>query len=351
MAGPFDWISQLPDMYQQGRELRVQSDTRNSFKEGLPRNSDGTIDYGAAVSLAARSGNLDLMQKLAPMADAQRRDARDFAFKQEEARRAQGNTDRSYGLQEKQVNFGMQEKPSIQTVKDASGNETLVRILPTGQAGVINTGIDNTPQNPFAYPGKMTEGQAKEAGYASRMMNAEQIFNNNAVQSAALDAKQHMLSSIPFGVGNYAVSNDFQKFDQAKRDFINAKLRQESGAVISQSEFDNADKQYFPRPGDSPAVLEQKRLNRIEAIRGMAAGAGQSYSPPMMLDENGRLVPNQRNPQQQRQQRSQGQSQNQNQNIDANASLAAARAAIAGGKDRNAVIERLRQNGIDPAGL
>jgi len=37
-------------------------------------------------------------------------------------------------------------------------------------------------------------------------------------------------------------------FEQAKKNFVNAVLRLESGAVISPSEFTNADKQYFPQP-------------------------------------------------------------------------------------------------------
>jgi hypothetical protein len=49
-------------------------------------------------------------------------------------------------------------------------------------------------------------------------------------------------------------SRGAQKYDQAKADFINAQLRRESGAAIAQSEFSNADKQYFPVPGDTPDV-------------------------------------------------------------------------------------------------
>jgi len=36
-------------------------------------------------------------------------------------------------------------------------------------------------------------------------------------------------------------------------------LRKESGAAIAASEFDNAEKQYFPQPGDSDQVISQKR--------------------------------------------------------------------------------------------
>ena len=67
----------------------------------------------------------------------------------------------------------------------------------------------------------------------------------------------------------------YQKLDQAKRDFVNAVLRRESGAAINKDEFDNANVQYFPQPGDSPQVIEQKRQNRTNAIASMKASAGE----------------------------------------------------------------------------
>ena len=65
-----------------------------------------------------------------------------------------------------------------------------------------------------------------------------------------------------------------QQVEQAQRDFVNAVLRQESGAVIAPSEFDNAQKQYFTQPGDKKEVIEQKRKNRETAIAGLKVMAG-----------------------------------------------------------------------------
>jgi hypothetical protein len=70
-----------------------------------------------------------------------------------------------------------------------------------------------------------------------------------------------------------------QQLDQAKRDFVNAVLRRESGAVIADSEFDNADKQYFPQVGDSKDVIEQKARNRAVAIEGMKADIPKGFQP------------------------------------------------------------------------
>ena len=74
---------------------------------------------------------------------------------------------------------------------------------------------------------------------------------------------------------NWIASKDQQLVEQAQRDFINAVLRRESGAVISPQEFDNARKQYFGQPGDDPATLEQKQANRALAVKGMETEAGR----------------------------------------------------------------------------
>lgn len=68
---------------------------------------------------------------------------------------------------------------------------------------------------------------------------------------------------------------------QAQRNFVNAVLRRESGAVISDEEFANAAQQYFPQPGDSPAVVAQKAQNRMTAIAGVrrASGPGGQEQP------------------------------------------------------------------------
>lgn len=74
---------------------------------------------------------------------------------------------------------------------------------------------------------------------------------------------------------NFVASKDEQLIEQAQRDFINAVLRRESGAVISDQEFANARRQYFGQPGDSPDVLAQKQQNRALAVKGMETEAGR----------------------------------------------------------------------------
>lgn len=117
------------------------------------------------------------------------------------------------------------------------------------------------------------EYQGKSSLFADRMSSAEPILDK---YKDANTMKEKVLSNVPY-VGNYLVNNDFQQLDQAKRNFINATLRQESGAAINESEFDNAEKQYFPQPGDKPDVIAQKAQNRSIAIHQMMSAAGPSF--------------------------------------------------------------------------
>lgn len=122
-------------------------------------------------------------------------------------------------------------------------------------------------------PPKMTVDAAKNTGFLIRLKDAQQVLND--LEAEGLSFFQQNAENIPLGLGNYFVSEEFQRFDQARRDFVNAILRRESGAVISDQEFDNAEKQYFPMPGDSKEVIAQKRRNRKNAIAGVRAGSGE----------------------------------------------------------------------------
>lgn len=133
---------------------------------------------------------------------------------------------------------------------------------------------------------KLTEGQAKAFMFGNRALEADRIISGMVDKNGeptyspmAINAKE-AASNVPLVggalgyVANKAIGDNEQKVEQAQRDFINAVLRQESGAVISPEEFNNARKQYFPQPGDSKAVIEQKTRNRQRAIEGFKVGAG-----------------------------------------------------------------------------
>lgn len=153
---------------------------------------------------------------------------------------------------------------------------------PQQQAPQAATPRPQGPSAPFGAKTKpMTEDQGKATGYGMRAATSHEIINtigdSGKVQPGIL---KRMASSIPFygeeagTVMNWTQSPKQQQVEQAQRDFVNAVLRRESGAVISPAEFDNATKQYFPQPGDSQEVIKQKQFNRENAIQALEAGSG-----------------------------------------------------------------------------
>lgn len=139
---------------------------------------------------------------------------------------------------------------------------------------------------------KQTGEQANAATFATRMFESNKILSDPAIYGAGLGVAgvaSGISSAIP-GIGNMLVPEKYQMYDQAKRDFVNAVLRKESGAAISQSEFDNADKQYFPRPGDSAKVIAQKEKNRDTAIRVIANSASPSFREQFFGTKNPEIV-------------------------------------------------------------
>lgn len=237
----------------------------------------------------------------AARADAAARAERELQFRQQESGRAQSNADRAYGLESQRLELSrdaqrradeLARKPGYQIIEDSAGNKRIIRTSPTGEPPADVTpdmSGGNQLGNPY-YTGKTTETQNKDALYARRMIEAELDLSNPNVSAAAMDRVQRGYAGTPF-IGNSLVSPEYQQYDQAQRNFINATLRRESGAAISPSEFDNANRQYFPQPGDKPAVLAQKAKNRRAAIESFASGAGPSFRPSHVFDESGVLVP------------------------------------------------------------
>lgn len=167
---------------------------------------------------------------------------------------------------------GAQEAPTLTTIYDENGREQKgymqgTEFIPVG-----------SPKATIERP-EFTVSQATAAGYADRMKQADALLSSPNLATVQTDLVERGKGSVPL-IGNMIVSPEFQQAEQAQRDFINAILRRESGAVISESEFASARKQYFPQPGDSEEVLRQKAANRKNAINGVSRAAGPAYQPP-----------------------------------------------------------------------
>lgn len=128
---------------------------------------------------------------------------------------------------------------------------------------------------------RFNDGQMNAVGFAHRIDDAMAVFDELEGEIGELGAFKHQAQrSMP----NMFKSETFQRQDQAERNFINATLRRESGASIADSEFENAAKQYFPQAGDAESVIEQKRKNREEILRGMINSSGGAYEITQALE-------------------------------------------------------------------
>lgn len=140
-------------------------------------------------------------------------------------------------------------------------------------------GPDGRPVQGKAADRALTEGQAKANLFGTRMQEADRTLGELAAKGVEQPSLiKRVAGAVPLVGGALDVvanatvaSPQQQQVEQAQRDFVNAVLRRESGAAISPSEFDSATKQYFPQPGDSKQVIQQKARNRKLAVNGMLA--------------------------------------------------------------------------------
>lgn len=162
-----------------------------------------------------------------------------------------------------------------------SSNEFTQKVMPDGRVLLFNKQgqwkpvIDSNGKpmisKPSAADKPLNESQANALMYGKRMQTANKILENLEAKNDTWDIKGgNLLARVIPKAG----SEDFKKYEQAKRNFINAVLRKESGAAIGKDEFESADKQYFPQVGDSEAVIKQKAANRRQVTNTMLSNVG-----------------------------------------------------------------------------
>ncbi len=75
---------------------------------------------------------------------------------------------------------------------------------------------------------------------------------------------------------NVMQSEDNQVYEQAQRQFTEARLRKDSGAAIAPTEYENDRKTYFPQPGDKPQVLQRKAAARRAVLEALKRESGRA---------------------------------------------------------------------------
>lgn len=139
-----------------------------------------------------------------------------------------------------------------------------------GQGGVrIGTGAAAANVKPF------TEGQSKDNVYATRATGALAVLDSVGAEAMASRSGRlgDALSGATMGLSREMLqSEDYQVAKQAGDEFLQAILRKDTGAAITEGEQSLYGVTYLPQPGDGPRVLEAKRQSRIRAVEALKSG-------------------------------------------------------------------------------
>lgn len=122
---------------------------------------------------------------------------------------------------------------------------------------------------------KPTDVQNTSAGFARRMEQAEKDLSE--LEGKGFNRSSLKNSVLALDPTGFLEPEDLKRQKQAELNFLSAVLRKESGAAIGKDEIRKGELQYFPRGGDTPAVIEQKRRNRQQAQESIKASAGKAY--------------------------------------------------------------------------
>lgn len=143
--------------------------------------------------------------------------------------------------------------------------------------------LDQSGKPMMSPKGQGTEGERQASGFATRMVASENIFKEIAASAQKPGMMESMGKAVPLAgevIANNLRGDDRQRALQAQRDWVRAKLRKESGAVIGPKEMEDEIQTYFPQIGDGKDAILQKRAARERANDGMVQNAGRAYKAP-----------------------------------------------------------------------
>ena len=143
---------------------------------------------------------------------------------------------------------------------------TVAQRTANGQISVIQAGPEAASRN------RPTEAQNKDSFNANRMADSGAIISR--LEGEGFDYGASQLTGGQFREGG-------RSYDAAAREWADSLLRLTTGAAATKDEVNSALISYFPRPGDSAAVRQQKaaRRRQVEADA-LARGQGGAADRP-----------------------------------------------------------------------
>ena len=165
---------------------------------------------------------------------------------------------------------------AIRSVLEATGTPRPIQVdtqtLPGGITVVRADGkVDILPAPKMVEGKDLTEGQSKDAMFAARMTYNEGVINK------VLSGGYKPGGIFEFGFTPERLKSDDRKtYESSKENWIEANLRDLSGAAIGTDEYKKADLQYFPQAGDSQKQVQQKAKLRKIVENSLRAGVGRN---------------------------------------------------------------------------
>ena len=151
--------------------------------------------------------------------------------------------------------------------------------------------IPGGPQDPAIQP--LTEAQGRSNLFGQQMQMGDEIIRRVQVPSLAA---QVAWRNAPEGAVNFGLNENDQQYFNALRIFAAGILRKETGAAFTAQELLDVQSRFFPLPGDTPAVMDQKARARQAALGAIQAeipggmrgavgipGTGMSAEPPRQI--------------------------------------------------------------------
>lgn len=153
--------------------------------------------------------------------------------------------------------------------------------MPVGQGATPEETIYGPDGKPIVTRGgagtaaKFTEAQSKDTVFATRAEGALRALE--PVAGALTGLGDRALDLDPTGLARGALQSDaYQTARQSGDEFLQAILRKDTGAAITEQEQKLYGKTYLPQPGDNEAVLEFKRASRARAVEAIRGGMNQA---------------------------------------------------------------------------
>ncbi len=157
--------------------------------------------------------------------------------------------------------FILPEKP-IGAQSDIGKKITdMINFLGQGNKGAAQLIADELKQG----SSKMTEGQGKAYQYASELFKTNETISK--LEANGFNPTNNTWDRF---APNFFKSDQGKQYYSAMDKWIEATLRDRSGATVMDSEYDKARSQYFPSYGDSEINIANKKALRSVAMQAMA---------------------------------------------------------------------------------